>query len=35
MPEFSFDLLGMLFAAMLTIMVLSYMVGDNVLLLIQ
>ncbi len=31
MPEFSFDLLGMLFAAMLTIMVLSYMVGDNVL----
>ena len=31
MPEFSFDLIGMFFAAVLTIMVLSYMIGDNVL----
>ncbi len=31
MPEFSFDLLGMLFGSMLTIMVLSYIIGDNVL----
>jgi hypothetical protein len=31
MAEFSFDLIGMLFAAILTLMVLSYMIGDNVL----
>lgn len=31
MPEFSLDLLGMIFAAILTIMVLSYIIGDNVL----
>jgi hypothetical protein len=31
MPELSFDLLGMVFAAVLTIMVLSYIIGDNVL----
>jgi hypothetical protein len=31
MPEFSVDLIGMFFAAVLTIMVLSYMIGDNVL----
>jgi hypothetical protein len=31
MSEFSFDLIGMLFAAVLTIMILSYMIGDNVL----
>jgi hypothetical protein len=31
MPELSVDLLGMVFAAFLTIMVLSYMIGDNVL----
>jgi hypothetical protein len=31
MSEFSFDLIGMLFGAGLTIMVLSYMIGDNVL----
>lgn len=31
MAEFSFDLLGMFFAALLTIMVLSYIIGDNVL----
>lgn len=31
MPEFSFDLIGMLFAAALTVMVLSYAIGDNVL----
>jgi hypothetical protein len=31
MPELSFDLLGMVLAAVLTIMVLSYIIGDNVL----
>ncbi|TFH35541.1 MAG: hypothetical protein E4G99_07055 [Anaerolineales bacterium] len=31
MPELSFDFLGMIFAAVLTIMVLSYAIGDNVL----
>ena len=31
MPEFSLDLLGMIFAAILTIMVLSYIIGDNML----